>query len=123
MTGWVMILFVFLMLWVTFFYAGPQEKKIDSWSQFITFIKNEKVELDSVRIEPGYVYATMKPDVMGYEKTRNVYVNTTDATELYQNELTALNVPYTAQSWIQSFWSQLLIIVSRGLNTGILPLP
>ncbi|MCH2145939.1 MAG: ATP-dependent zinc metalloprotease FtsH [Phycisphaerales bacterium] len=109
MTGWIMLLFVSIMLWVTFFYASPQEKPINSWSQFIAYIKDGKVVKDSVRIEPGYVYAEMKEGTRGFEKTPNVYVKTTDATALYQKQLDELNVAYSANSWIQSFWSQLLV--------------
>ena len=104
-----MLIFVGLMLWVTFVYAGPQQAQIDSWAKFIAYVNDDKVELDSVRIEPGYVYATMKDGVKGFENKKHVYVNTTDATAIYQKQLADLNVPYSAKAWIPSFWSQLLL--------------
>jgi cell division protease FtsH len=109
MTGWIMLLFVALMLWITFVYAGPQQAQINSWAEFIAYVKDDKVKLDSVRIEPGYVYATMKDGVTGFENKKNVYVSTTDATAIYQDELAELKVPYAAKAWIPSFWSQLLL--------------
>ena len=104
-----MLIFVGLMLWVTFVYAGPQQAQIDSWAKFIAYVNDDKVVLDSVRIEPGYVYATMKDGVKGFENKKHVYVNTTDATAIYQKQLADLNVPYSAKAWIPSFWSQLLL--------------
>ena len=109
MTGWVMLIFVGLMLWITFVYAGPQQTQIKSWAEFVAHLKDDKVVKDSVRIEPGYVYATMKDNVIGFENSKHVYVNTTDDTAFYQNQLAELNVPYSAKSWIPSFWSQLLL--------------
>ena len=42
MTGWIMLLLVVLMLWVTFGLVSPREKKIETWAQFSAFINDGK---------------------------------------------------------------------------------
>lgn len=109
MTGWIMLMLVAVMLWVSFGLMGPSAQQIDSFAQLTAFIKDGRIKSDSVLMKPGAIYATIKSGTPGFEGESRVFVSTTDSSEYYQTQLTDLGVAYTATDYVRSFWSQLLI--------------
>ena len=118
MTGWIMLLLVVLMLWVTFGLVSPREKKIDTWAQFTAFIKDGKIEKDSILMKQGMIYATVKEGTRGFEGARRIYVNTTNDAAYYQDALDKIKTPdgvgiaYSADGWVKNIWTQLLFALA-----------
>ncbi|MFZ9692204.1 MAG: ATP-dependent zinc metalloprotease FtsH [Phycisphaerales bacterium] len=110
---WLTLLALVVLLWVVMTGTSRGMRKIETFQQFSTYLKEDKVKPGSVVIEDTRIVAEIKPGTPGFEasgdKGTPVFVSITPGEFVYyQNKLDEMGVGWEADAG-SSIWVQLLV--------------
>ncbi|MFO0874711.1 MAG: ATP-dependent zinc metalloprotease FtsH [Phycisphaerales bacterium] len=99
---WVTLLVLLALVWLVLTNSAGRGHKIETWDQFLVYVKEGKTEPSSIVIEDGRISARIKPGTKGFEKAGDapttIYVDVIPSSENYVkkiNELQAITVERT----------------------------
>ncbi len=110
---WLTLLALVVLLWVVMTGTSRGMRKIETFQQFSTYLKEDKVKPGSVVIEDTRIVAEIKPGTPGFEasgdKGTPVFVSITPGEfAYYQDKLDEMGVGWEADAG-SSIWVQLLV--------------
>ncbi|MGA1631682.1 MAG: hypothetical protein ACO4BU_06200, partial [Phycisphaerales bacterium] len=110
---WLTLLALVVLMWVVMTGTSRGMRKIETFQQFSTYLKEDKVKPGSVVIEDTRIVAEIKPGTPGFEasgdKGTPVFVSITPGEfAYYQDKLDEMGVGWEADAG-SSIWVQLLV--------------
>ncbi|MCA9286280.1 MAG: ATP-dependent zinc metalloprotease FtsH [Phycisphaerales bacterium] len=64
---WLTLLLLVVLVWMVLNSSSTRGHRLKTWDEFLTFVRQEKIESNSILIEDSRISATLKPNTPGFE--------------------------------------------------------